>query len=75
MCTGAGSPAASPSPEAVNMFGEATPHAHELEQLQRNLAAAVKAGVEKIKDIQSLDMFGLLGAAYGKCLPMTITYI
>ncbi len=56
--------AASPSSEAGNTSGKAAQHTHEQLQLQRDLAAAVKAEAEKTRDIQSLGMLGLLGLAY-----------
>ena len=58
-------PAASPLPKAGKTPGKAAQHTHKQEQLQRYLAAAVKAEAEKTRDIQALGMLGLFGRAYG----------
>ena len=54
--------AASLSPEADNTSGKAAQHK---EQLQHDLATAVKAEAEKTREIQSLGMLVLFRVVYG----------
>lgn len=49
--------------------GRTSAHAHELEQMQHNLAAAVEAEAEKARDITSIGQ--LLVIAGSTCLPLS----